>query len=180
MSRERFNWAKIRAEWEAGATYAELSRKKGYPTVAAIRKRCIQGEWTQDLEARIQAKVSAKVSGAVSARTSKEIEKAVDNEAEKRAAVEKRHREEPGLVRGILYKGIGEQKKATTRAEKALALEDIKAAKMASDVLKNLHEIERKAFRLEEPAQSVSVKGSSALSKDQALALLAANNIDKK
>jgi hypothetical protein len=148
-TRPRYNWSKIRAMWESGDSAYSISGSKGMPTRAAINRRAKLDEWTRNLEGIIQQKVSEKVSGIVSESDKKERAQLIDKESEKRATIEKMHREEPGHVRSLLYKGIKSQNDAESGLDKKLAQEDLKAAKLAMEIMKGVQEMERKSYRLE-------------------------------
>ena len=144
-----FNWSKIRAMWESGDSAFSISKAKGMPTHTAINKHAKADEWTRNLEGVIQHKVSEKVSGIVSESDKNERIKLIDKESQKRADIEIRHREEPGHVRGLLYKSIKEVKDAETKEQKRDATEVLKAAKLAMEIMKGIQEMERKSFRLD-------------------------------
>jgi hypothetical protein len=78
---------------------------------------------------------------------------AIATEADKVVAVIRRHCEEAATVREQLYAGLEAHKAAGTREEKVLAFEDLKAAKISSETLLNLHKIERQAWGLDAAAQ---------------------------
>ena len=86
-------WAIIRLEYEGGASAYSLAAKHDV-THTAINKRREKERWVQNLEAIIARRVAEKVSGLVSTETAQERQKAVDAEAEKRAEIVRRHRNE--------------------------------------------------------------------------------------
>ena len=60
----RYDWEMIRAEYEAGATMGELSRKHGADK-AAISRRAKKEGWTADLSEVVNRRAEAKVNGIV-------------------------------------------------------------------------------------------------------------------
>lgn len=153
----RYDWETIRAEWEAGTSPYALGEKKGNPTRQGITKRMRAEGWVRDSEVTLRNKVTEKVTGIVTAGDPKKKAIAIDAEAGRRAEVEKRHREEPNAVRERLYAGLKAHKNADLVKDdkdklmgKKLAFEDLKAAKISSEALGNIHTLERKAWRLED------------------------------
>jgi hypothetical protein len=64
----------------------------------------------------------------------------------RRGEVTQRHRLEPDAVRSLLYTGIKQMKDEDTQAEGYLK---IRAAKAASETMRNLHVIDRAAWGME-------------------------------
>ena len=61
----------------------------------------------------------------------------------------KRHQDETMAVRDRLYAGLKAHKISVTKEDKMLAFEDLKAAKISSETLLNLHRIERQSYGLD-------------------------------
>jgi hypothetical protein len=76
------------------------------------------------------------------------IADAVDAEAERRAEVLRRHREEPQALRAMGYAAMKRHRSAETREDKQLAFEDLKAWKISTEAIKNVHALERDAWGL--------------------------------
>lgn len=88
-------WETIRAEREAGSTFADLASRFGVSD-AAIVKRSKRESWGDgtDLAKEIRRKVSEKVSGIVSATNPKKKAEAIDAAADRGAAIVARHRQD--------------------------------------------------------------------------------------
>lgn len=111
MAKRAFDWEKIRAEYEAGATQSELSRRHGVSRTA-IQKHIESEGWTQDAEPAIQRKVSEKVAGLVAGCNPIKKAEAIDAEAERRAAVVIGHRQEWEDLQGLQRDARGNFDKA--------------------------------------------------------------------
>jgi hypothetical protein len=142
-------WEQVRAEFEAGATIRGLSKTHGVSR-AAIQKRAAKEGWAQDAEPAIQRKVTEKVAGVVATCNPKKKAEAIDAEAERRAAVIKRHRDEWSGARERLYAGLTARRAASDAKAKALAFDDLKAAKIAAETLQIMQNNERKNHRLDD------------------------------
>ncbi len=144
-------WETVRAEREAGASFPELAARHGV-SHQAIQKRAKKESWGDgsDLEGAIQRKVSEKVAGVVAGCNPKKRNEAADAEAERRAEVLRRHREEPNAARERIYAGLHAHKAAFDKEGKALAFDDLKAAKIAAEALQIVQAMERKAWGLDE------------------------------
>lgn len=152
------DWEQVRAEFEAGATIRGLSKTHGVSR-AAIQKRAAKEGWAQDAEPAIQRKVTEKVAGVVATCNPKKKAEAIDAEAERRAAVIKRHRDEWSGARERLYAGLTAHRAAKDAKAKALAFEDLKAAKIAAETLQIMQNNERKNHRLDDvPGGGASAK----------------------
>lgn len=143
------HWTRVRAQYETGADVSALARAHGVSR-KAIQKRAATEAWTQDVEPVIRRKVAEKVAGVVAGATPKENASALDAEAGRRAAVKRRHQDEPDQIRERLYAGLRAHKAAKDREDKALAFDDLKAAKISSECLLNIHKAERQAYGLED------------------------------
>lgn len=164
-----YDWETIRAEYEAGASQSELSRKYKVSRTA-IQKHIEAEGWTQDVEPVIQRKVAEKVAGVVAGCNPKKLAEAIDAEALRRADVVNRHRAEWDEHKGLVDRAIG--------------MEDFdmaKLAKITAETLKIRQEGERKAWQLQDaPAKvehsgGIDVKSASVeeLTDEQLAALIA-------
>jgi hypothetical protein len=144
-------WETVRAEREAGATFRALSEKFGVNDAAIVRRSQAEG-WADgtDVAAAIRRKVSEKVSGIVSSADPKKKAQAIDAAADRSAEVIKRHQDETNAIRERLYSGLKLHKAAVTKEEKQFAFEDLKAAKISSECLLNIHRAERQAWNLDD------------------------------
>lgn len=151
-------WQTIRAEREAGASFRDLASKYGV-SHQAIVKRAVREQWSdgQDVAEIIRRKVAEKVAGVVAAGNAKKKAEAIAAAADRSAEVIKRHQDEVNAVRDRLYAGLKAHRAAETREAKQLAFEDLKAAKIASETLLNVHRAERQAWGLDvqQPAEIV-------------------------
>lgn len=85
-------WEQIRAEREAGATFAELAERHSV-SVGAIHKRAKAEGWDdgKDVAEVIRRKVNEKINGVVNAVSPKKRAEAIDAAAERGAEVVRRH-----------------------------------------------------------------------------------------
>ena len=143
-------WETIRAEREAGSSFPELAAKWGI-SHQAIQKRAKIGAWGdgQDVGQSVRRKVAEKVAGLVVGCNPKKKAEAIDAAADRAAEVVRRHQDEPNAIRERLYAGLKAHKLAETKQEKQLAFEDLKAAKIASECMLNIHRAERQAWGLD-------------------------------
>ena len=88
----RYDWETIRAEYEAGSTMGELSRKHGV-SKQAISKRARSEGWVQDASSVVMNLAQAKVDGLVDTVNPKKKAEAVNQAADRKAAVLQKHRE---------------------------------------------------------------------------------------
>jgi hypothetical protein len=144
-------WADIRAEREAGATFSELAAKYGVDKAAIVRRAKAEG-WSdgQDVGEIIRRKVTEKVTGMSPAGDPKKRAAAIDTAAERAAEVVRRHQEETNAARDRLYSGLKAHKVAITKEDKALAFEDLKAAKITAEALAIIQRLERINWGLED------------------------------
>ena len=89
----RYDWEKIRAEYEVGATQSELARVYGCSRTA-IQKRIEAEGWMQDVTAAVNRLTEAKVAGVVAGCNPQKKAEALDKAAQKKAAVIERHKQE--------------------------------------------------------------------------------------
>ena len=139
-------WSIVRTEYESGVTQTDLSKKHGVSR-KAIQKHIEAEGWCQDVEPAIKRKVAEKVARC----DFKKLAESIDAEAERRAEVERRHREEPNACRERIHAGLEAHRNAATKEEKKIAFEDLKAAKISAEAMMIVHNMERKAWRLDVP-----------------------------
>ena len=144
-------WEDIRAEREAGTSFPELAAKYGV-SHQAIQKRAKKEGWAsgEEVQEVIRRKVAEKVASVVANDNPQKKAAAIDAAAERSAEVIRRHRDETNAIRERLYSGLKSHKAAATRGDKQLAFEDLKAAKISSETLLNIHRAERQAWGIDE------------------------------
>jgi hypothetical protein len=139
-------WAKVRAEYEAGSGINAVAAKHGVSR-KAVQKHIAAEGWTQDLEPAIRRQVAGKVAGAVAAGDPVKTALAMSEEAGRRAEVVLRHRAE--------WKQVIELREEALRgrlADPGGAFERAKIAKITSETIAIQQAGERKAWGLEEQA----------------------------
>lgn len=135
-----FDWETIRAEYEAGASQADLSRRHGVSR-KAIQKHITAEGWTQDVSGTINRMAEAKVAGIVAGCDPQKKAEAFARAADAKAAVMVRHKEE--------------WERHQTLIDEALAEGDFdkaKLAKITAETLKIRQEGERKAWGIQDKA----------------------------
>lgn len=155
LSRE--DWDTIRAKREAGASIFSISKEFDI-SHTAIRKKSIREEWGDgsDVQAAIRRKVSEKVAGVSTGNPIKKAE-AIDAEAERRAAVRLRHRQECEQIAVLRQEAIKCRKAAkdelATPVERVLAVkeafEKAKLAKILAESLAIQHQCECRSWGLD-------------------------------
>lgn len=153
-------WVEARALFETGTPKAHIGRKFGV-SANAILKRSRRDNWSppENVENEIRARTHAKVAGVDSGVTGTAKERALDAEAAKRAEVIERQRgNEINAIRAKLYDALKAHGQAENLSAKKVAFEDLKAAKISSEVLANVHAMERRAWGLDEP-ETEAAKG---------------------
>jgi hypothetical protein len=148
-NKSKFNWKVIQAEWESGLSSAEISRKKNRPTPALISRRAVQDNWQRDLEKIIRERVSERVSSISGRENLSERKNLIEKESKKRADIEIRHRDEPSLIRSMLYHGIKENENSDDIKQVKKSSDFLKATKLSMEIMKGIQEMERKSFRLD-------------------------------
>lgn len=130
-------------------TLPALAAKFNIPRSTIASQATAQG-WSNGAAARAEAELRAQERAALVAPLD-ETKKAafIEEETQRRAALLTQHRDEPKIVRERLYTGIKGHRAATNGADKKLAFQDLMAAKIASEVLLNLHRVERQAWGYE-------------------------------
>jgi hypothetical protein len=149
LSRE--TWADIRAEREAGESFDALAKRFGVSKTAIIKRSKLEG-WSngEDVAEIIRRKVTEKVTGVVTDGDLKKRVASINAATERAAEIVRRHQEETNAARERLYAGLKAHKAAVTKDEKALAFEDLKAAKIAAEALAIIQRLERINWGLEE------------------------------
>lgn len=137
-----FDWETIRAEYEAGASQADLSRRHGVSR-KAIQKHITAEGWTQDVSGTIDRMAKAKVAGIVAGCDPKKKAEAFARASDAKAAVMVRHKQE--------------WERHQTLIDEALAEGDFdkaKLAKITAETLKIRQEGERKAWGIQDKAET--------------------------
>lgn len=99
------DWPRIRADYEAGETFRSLAKR--HPVSReGIRKRALRENWQQDLEPFIQRATNAAVANAGATVDTQKRAEAIQAEAERRAAVVARHREEWAQVAALRQEAL--------------------------------------------------------------------------
>ena len=149
-------WIEIRAEREAGASFGELAAKYGVSKTAIVKRANKEG-WGDgtDVADVIRRKVNEKLTGTTVPADKKA--QAIDAAAERAAEIVRRHQEETNAARERLYAGLKAHKAATTREEKVLAFEDLKAAKIAAETLAIIQRLERVNWGLDDTKPKMEI-----------------------
>ena len=165
MMARAIDWDAIRAEYEAGATQAALSRAHGVSRTS-IQRHIETGGWSQDIEPSIQRLVAAKSAGISAGFTPKKKAAALDAEAEKRVAVVARHRKEWDGHTALIDAAIANQN-----------FELAKLAKITAETLNIRQAGERRAWGLDAELRRLEIEAKR-LEIEQ-LKLSAAGGSDK-
>jgi hypothetical protein len=134
----RFDWEKIRIEYEIGASQSELSKRYGVSRTA-IQKHIKAEGWMQDITEAVNRLTEAKVVGVVAGCNPKKKAEALAKAADAKAAVIQRHKEEWDRHQEII--------------DEALAAGDFdraKLAKITAETIKIRQECERKCWGITE------------------------------
>ena len=138
----RYDWETIRAEYEAGASQSDLSKRYGVSRKAIQKHNTAEG-WTQDVSGTINRMAEAKVAGIVAGCDPKKKAEAFARASDAKAAVMVRHKEE--------------WERHQTLIDEALAEGDFdkaKLAKITAETLKIRQEGERKAWGVQDRAET--------------------------
>lgn len=130
----RYDWESIRAEYEAGASQADLSRRHGVSR-KAIQKHITAEGWTQGSSGTVNRMAEDKVAGIVAGCDPKKKAEALNRAADAVAAVITEQRE--------AWKGFDGK---VTSALEANDFERLKCLKIASEALRNAQECQRRAW----------------------------------
>ena len=130
----RYDWETIRAEYEAGASMGELSRRHGVDK-AAISRRAKKEGWIADLSEVVNRQAAAKVNGIVNTVDPKKRAEAVDRASDAKAAVIVRHKTEWERHQALIDEAL-----------EAGDFDKAKLAKITAETLKIRQEGERRAW----------------------------------
>ncbi|MDR0338729.1 MAG: hypothetical protein LBH65_00455 [Desulfovibrio sp.] len=130
----RYDWETIRAEYEAGGTMGELSRRHGV-SKAAISKKANLDNWVQDVTGAVNRLVEAKVNGLVNTVNPKKKAEALSQAADAKAAVIMRHKNEWDRHQQLIEDALAEG-----------SFDAAKLAKITAETIKLRQEGERKAW----------------------------------
>lgn len=136
----RYDWEKIRAEYEVGSSMGELSRRYGV-TKSAISQRAKKEGWLQDVSGVVDRLAEAKLNGVLNTVNPQKKAEALSRAAEDKAAVIRNHRE--------AWDGFKQDVKAALEAND---FDRLKCLKIASETLRNAQECERKAWGIQDKA----------------------------
>lgn len=150
----KFDWEKIRAEYEAGGTQAGLSRRHGCSRTA-IQKRIESEGWSQDIRPVLERLTAEKVAGVVAGCNPKKKAQALAQEADRRRAVVARHKEEWDRHQSLIDEAV-------TKGD----FEKAKLAKITAETIKIRQEGERKAWGLESKEPIKDEKTAMSLDDD--------------
>lgn len=146
-------WQEMRAKRVAGASYREIAQQFGCdPTYVFQKSKAENWDDGRDSEALVRARLADKLNGVVHELDPVKKAEALDAEANRRAEIIRRHREEPHHARERVYAGLKAHREAKAKEEKSLAFDDLKAAKIASEALQIIQSMERKAWGLDTQA----------------------------
>lgn len=134
---QQFDWGKIRAEYEAGSTQSELSRRYNVSR-KAIQNHIKSEQWMQDVARQINRLTVAKSVGVEPTSTPEETAEAMSAAADERVAVIRRHRAEWEEHKAIIAEAL-----ATNDFEKA------KLAKITAETIRLRQDGERKAWGID-------------------------------
>lgn len=138
----KYDWESIRAEYEAGASQSELARKHGVSRTA-IQKRIRAENWIQDISATLERMTVAKVAGLVAGCNPKKKAEALERAADAKAEVMLRQRLE-----------WERHQKLMEEALEAGDFDKAKLAKITAETLKIRQEGERRAWGIQDKAET--------------------------
>jgi hypothetical protein len=136
-------WREIRVARENGESFRALAARFDI-SKTSILKRAHKEGWGDGLDVAdiIRRRAQSKATGTDT------IEEASD----KAADILRKHQHETQFVREMLHAGIDKHRRAETIEDKRIAFEDLKAAKISSETIINLHRAERQAWNLDSSA----------------------------
>ena len=138
----RYDWEKIRAEYEVGSSMGELSRKHGVDK-AAISRRAKKEGWTQDLSGAVDRLAEAKVNGIVNTVDPQKKAEAVDAAADRKADVIQRHRDAWPKIKAL-----------NAQAIEAQDFNAAKLAKITAETERIIQDGERKAWGIQDKTET--------------------------
>ena len=130
----RFDWETIRAEYEAGASQSDLSKRFGMSR-KAIQKHIAAEGWTQDVSGAVNRMTEAKVAGIVAGCDPKKKAEALSRAANAKAAVIMRHKSEWDRHQALIEEALADG-----------SFDKAKLAKITAETIRIRQEGERKAW----------------------------------
>lgn len=145
----KFDWEKIRAEYEVGASQSELARRHGVSR-GAIQKHIKHEGWMQDVTGAVNRLAAAKVAGVVAGCNPQKKAQALASAAEEKAEVVLRHRREWQAQQSIVERAVASQD-----------FELAKLAKITAETIRIRQEGERRAWGIVEADVRPQAQGQS-------------------
>lgn len=155
--------------WESGTPSLRIAKMPGAPSRSSIDRRRVKEGWTRQIETSISSQADRIVAGLDSALDPLEVAERITEEAQRRATVEKHHREDWGPLRTLLqvvvkmttkvvnarvrYDDPEEMRADSARRTRAEHL--AKIAKILAESMEKMQNAERKAWRLEKSADEM-------------------------
>lgn len=146
----RYDWETIRAEYEAGTSQADLSRRHGVSR-KAIQKHITAEGWTQGSSGTVNRMAEDKVAGIVAGCDPKKKAEALNRAADAVAAVMRRHKAEWERHQALIDEAL-----------EAGDFDKAKLAKITAETLKIRQEGERRAWGITDRTET-EVSGGVAL-----------------
>ena len=146
----RYDWETIRAEYEAGTSQADLSRRHGVSR-KAIQKHITAEGWTQGSSGTVNRMAEDKVAGIVAGCDPKKKAEALNRAADAVAAVMIRHKAEWERHQALIDEAL-----------EAGDFDKAKLAKITAETLKIRQEGERRAWGITDRTET-EVSGGVAL-----------------
>lgn len=138
----RYDWETIRAEYEAGASQSELSKRHGVSRTA-IQKRIKSEGWMQDVTDVINRLAEAKVAGVVAGCNSQKKAEALSRAADDKASVIQRHRDAWPKIKAL-----------NAQAIEAQDFNAAKLAKITAETERIIQDGERKAWGIVDKSET--------------------------
>lgn len=138
MNKARFDWEKIRAEYEAGASQSDLARRHGLSRTA-IQKHIRAEGWMQEVSGVINRLAEARVAGIVAGCNPQKRAEALGRAADAKAEKIREQRE--------VWEGLNRDIRKAMQQDN---FERLKCLKIGSEALRNVQECERRAWGIVE------------------------------
>ena len=138
----RYDWETIRAEYEAGTSQADLSRRHGVSR-KAIQKHITAEGWTQGSSGTVNRMAEDKVAGIVAGCDPKKKAEALNRAADAVAAVMIRHKSEWERHQSLIDEAL-----------EAGDFDKAKLAKITAETLKIRQEGERRAWGISDRTET--------------------------
>lgn len=151
--RTRYDWESIRAEYEAGTSQSDLSRRYGVSR-KSIQKHIMAEGWMQDVSGAVNRMTEAKVAGVVAGCDPKKKAEALDRAADAKAAVIQRHKAEWDKHQALIDDALSEG-----------SFDKAKLAKITAETIKIRQEGERKAWGIVDKAALDHTSSDGSLSR---------------